>query len=98
LDLSDFMALRRDFAFLVDRSVEAASLVKAALGADRALVADVVVFDLYEGQGVPPGRKSVAIAATIQPRDKTLTEAEIEAVMAKIITEVTKKTGATLRG
>jgi phenylalanyl-tRNA synthetase beta chain len=98
LDLSDFMPLRRDFAFLVDRSVEAASIVRAALGADRALVADVAVFDLYEGQGVPPGRKSVAITATIQPRDKTLTDADIEAVMGKIIAAVTKKTGATLRG
>ena len=98
LDLSDLMPLRRDFAFIVDRAVEAGSIVKAAQGADRNLISRVTVFDIYEGQGVPPDKKSVAIAATIQPRDTTLTEAEIEVVMAKIITDVTKKTAAILRG
>ena len=98
LELPDFMPLRRDFAFLVDRSIEAGAIVKAALAGERALVSDAGVFDVYEGQGVPPEKKSVAITVTIQPRDKTLTDAEIEAVMGKIIAEVTKKTGAVLRG
>jgi phenylalanyl-tRNA synthetase beta chain len=98
LDLSDFMPLQRDFAFIVDRAVEAGAIVKAALGAERTLVTDVVVFDIYEGQGVAPGMKSVAITATIQPREQTLKDTEIEAVMGKIIADVSKKTGAVLRG
>ena len=98
LDLSGLMPLQRDFAFVVDRAVEAATIVRAAQAAEKALVTDVAVFDVYEGQGIPAGMKSVAIAATIQPRAGTLTDQDIEAVMARIIAEVTKKTGATLRG
>ena len=98
LELSEFMAVERDFAFIVDRSVKAADMVKAAEAADRALITDVCVFDVYEGAGIPEGRKSMAITVNLQPRDKTLTDAEIEAVAAKIIAEVTRKTGATLRG
>jgi phenylalanyl-tRNA synthetase beta chain len=98
LELSEFMPLDRDFAFLVDQKVLAGDVVKAAQAADRALITDVAVFDLYDGKGVPEGKKSLAIAVTLQPRDKTLTEAEIEAVSAKIIAEVSRKTGAILRG
>ena len=98
LELSEFMPVERDFAFIVDRSVKAADMVKAAEAADRALITDVGVFDVYEGAGIPEGRKSIAIAVTLQPRERTLTDAEIEAVAAKIIAEVTRKTGATLRG
>ena len=98
LDLAELMPLQRDFAFIVDNAVEAGDIVKAALGADRSLITDIVVFDVYAGQGVPEGKKSVAIAATIQPRDHTLTDAEIEVVAAKIVADVGKKTGAALRG
>ena len=98
LELSEFMALERDFAFIVDRSVKAADITKAAQAAERALITDVGVFDIYEGTGVPEGKKSVAISITLQPREKTLTDAEIEAVAAKVVAEVSKKTGATLRG
>jgi phenylalanyl-tRNA synthetase beta chain len=98
LDLAELMPLQRDFAFIVDRAVEAGDIVKAALGADRSLISDIVVFDVYAGQGVPDGKKSVAIAATIQPRDHTLTDAEIEVIASKIIADVVKKTGAALRG
>ncbi len=98
LEASDFMPLQRDFAFIVERAVEAGEIVRAAQGADKVLVTDVTVFDVYAGQGVPEGKKSVAIAATIQPRDKTLTDGDIEAVTAKIIAGVGRKTGAVLRG
>ncbi|WP_026605626.1 phenylalanine--tRNA ligase subunit beta [Methylocapsa acidiphila] len=98
LELSEFMPVLRDFAFLVDRSVQAADIVKAALAGERTLVSDVGVFDVYEGKGVPEGKKSVAISVALQPREKTLTESEIDAVAAKIIAEVGRKTGATLRG
>ena len=98
LDMSEFMALERDFAFIVDRSVNAADILRAAQSAERSLLAGVNVFDIYEGTGIPEGKKSVAISVTLQPREKTLTDAEIEAVAGKIVAEVTKKTGATLRG
>ncbi len=87
----------RDFAFLVDRKVTAADITRAAQAADKALIESVDVFDLYEGKGVPEGKKSLAIAVTLQPREKTLTDAEIEAVAKKIVDEVAKKTGAALR-
>jgi phenylalanyl-tRNA synthetase beta chain len=65
--------------------------------ADRALVSDVSVFDVYEGAGIGEGKTSIAVAVTLQPTDRTLTDAEIEAVSGKIVAEVTKKTGASLR-
>ncbi|WP_330084198.1 phenylalanine--tRNA ligase subunit beta [Methylocystis iwaonis] len=97
LDLSDLQPLSRDFAFIIDRSAPAGDLVKAVAGADKALITDVSVFDVYEGVGVPEGKKSVGVAVTLQPREKTLTDAEIEAVAQKIVAEASKKTGATLR-
>jgi phenylalanyl-tRNA synthetase beta chain len=97
LDLSGFQAVERDFAFLLDAAVPAADVVKAALGSDRALIESVTVFDVYEGQGVEPGRKSLAISVRLQPKDRTLTDADIEAVSSKIVASVTKATGAALR-
>ena len=97
LDLPELMPLERDFAFVVDESIRAADLLKAALGADRALIVDANIFDIYQGVGVPEGKKSVAIAITLQPREKTLTDADIEAVSARIVAEANKKTGAVLR-
>jgi phenylalanyl-tRNA synthetase beta chain len=96
--LSDFQPITRDFAFVVGRQVLAGDIVKAAQGAERQLIAGVDVFDVYEGTGIDPDKKSVAIAVTLQPTEKTLTDAEIEAVSAKIVGEVAKKTGAVLRG
>jgi phenylalanyl-tRNA synthetase beta chain len=98
LDMSDLMPLERDFAFIVDVTVQAGDILKAAQTADRALITGANVFDIYQGTGIPEGKKSVAISVTLQPREKTLTDTEIESVMQKIIAEVTKKTGASLRG
>ncbi|HYY85228.1 MAG TPA: phenylalanine--tRNA ligase subunit beta, partial [Beijerinckiaceae bacterium] len=97
LTLSDLQPLTRDFAFVVGRDVAAGDIVRAAQAAERQLVTGVEVFDVYEGAGIDPAKKSVAIAVTLQPTQKTLTEAEIEAVSAKIVAEVAKKTGAALR-
>jgi phenylalanyl-tRNA synthetase beta chain len=97
LELSPFQPVTRDFAFVVDRAVKAADIVRAAQNVDRKLTTGVTVFDLYEGQGIEPGKKSIAIAVTIQPRDKTMTDAEIDAVGAKIVAEVGKRTGGVLR-
>jgi phenylalanyl-tRNA synthetase beta chain len=98
LDLPSFQPVRRDYALLVDRAVKAGDIVKAAQSVDRKLIADVSVFDVYEGKGIEPGRKSVAIEVIIQPREKTLTDSEIEALGGRILAEIAKKTGATLRG
>jgi hypothetical protein len=97
LELSDLMPLSRDFAFVVEESVPAAEIVRAAIAAERGLIEDVLVFDLYRGPGAPEGKKSLAIEVTLQPREKTLTDAEIDAVSRKIIAAVTKATGASLR-
>ena len=97
LALSGLQPVRRDFAFVVPREVEAARIVKAAAGADRKLIAGVEVFDLFEGESIGAGNKSVAIEVTLQPTDRTMTDTEIEAVAAKIVADVTKATGASLR-
>jgi phenylalanyl-tRNA synthetase beta chain len=97
LELSSFQPVSRDFAFVVDRSIKAGDIVRAAQGVDKKLITSVTVFDVYEGKGIDDGKKSVAIAVTIQPRDKTLTDQEIDAVAARIVAEVTKKTGGALR-
>jgi phenylalanyl-tRNA synthetase beta chain len=81
----------------VGETVSAGDIVRAAESAERALVAKVGVFDVYRGEGVAEGAKSIAIHVTLQPRERTLTEAEIEAAISKIVAEVAKKTGATLR-
>jgi phenylalanyl-tRNA synthetase beta chain len=97
LDLSPFQPVERDFAFMVDRNVKAGDIVRAAQNADRKLITNVTVFDVYEGAGIDPDKKSVAIAVILQPRDKTMTDEEIDAVAAKIVSEVTKRTGGVLR-
>ncbi|MGE0037011.1 MAG: phenylalanine--tRNA ligase subunit beta [Xanthobacteraceae bacterium] len=98
LELSPFQPVERDFAFVVDRGVKAGDIVRTAQAVDRKLIAGVSVFDVYEGKGIDPGKKSIAIAVTLQPRDKTLTEQEIDAIGAKIVAEVGKRTGGVLRG
>ena len=98
LELSAFQPVSRDFAFIVDRKVAAGEIVRAAQGVDKKLITNVTVFDVYEGKGIDEDKKSIAIAVTLQPRDKTLTDQEIDAVAAKIVADVTKKTGGTLRG
>ncbi|WBU59828.1 phenylalanine--tRNA ligase subunit beta [Paracoccus albus] len=101
LDASALQAVERDFAFVVDKDVEALKLVNAAAGADKALIEDVRVFDQFTGDKAEAqmgaGKKSVAITARLQPRDKTLTDADIEAVSAKIVEKVAKAVGGVLR-
>jgi phenylalanyl-tRNA synthetase beta chain len=93
---SPFQAIERDFAFVVDAKIAAGEIVKAVRLADRTLIDSVEVFDIYEGKGVPEGQKSVAVAVRVQPKDATLTEAEIEALALKIVAAALK-IGATLR-
>jgi phenylalanyl-tRNA synthetase beta chain len=97
-ELPAFQPLRRDFAFLVDRAVPADAVIRAARGAERTLITSVSLFDLYDGEKLPAGKKSLAIEVVFQPRERTLTDAEIEAAAAKVVAAVAKATGATLRG
>ncbi|MFD0917316.1 phenylalanine--tRNA ligase subunit beta [Pseudahrensia aquimaris] len=98
LHLSPLQPVRRDFAFVVESAVEAASLLRAAKGADKKLITDVTVFDVFEGPSLGEGRKSIAIEVTLQPSDKSLTDEQIDAISTKVVENVTKTTGAELRG
>ena len=97
LELSDLQPLRRDFAFVVDDAVAAEQLIRAARGADKKLVVDVSLFDVFEGGALGGGKKSLAIEVTLQPVEKTLTDEEIDAVSKRIVAAIEKATGGTLR-
>ena len=97
LSISDLQAVERDFAFVVDQSVEAITLVNAAKGADKVLIEEVQVFDEFIGGSLAEGLKSLAFTVRLQPKDTTLKDLEIEAVSAKIVEKVSKATGGKLR-
>jgi phenylalanyl-tRNA synthetase beta chain len=96
-DLPAFQPVRRDFAFLVDEGVAAEALLRAARAADKQLIAEVALFDRYAGEKLPAGKVSLALQVTLQPREATLTDVQIEAVADRIVAAVVKATGATLR-
>ena len=98
LEPAPYPAVARDFAFVLDADVPADKVVRAAATADKALVRNVDVFDLYEGEGIGDGKKSLAISVTLQSADRTLTDAEIDAVADKIVAAIAKQTGGALRG
>jgi len=98
LKLSVFQPVERDFAFIVDRDLPAETLLRAARSVDRKLVSEIRLFDVYEGKGLPEGKKSLAISVTLQPQDATLTEAEIDGFSQRLVAQVEKATGGTLRG
>jgi len=98
LDLSNFQAVTRDFAFVVDKSVEAAALTRAAAAADKKLITGVSVFDIFEGASLGEGKKSIAIEVAIQPVERTLTDEDFETLAKAVIANVSKQTGGVLRG
>jgi phenylalanyl-tRNA synthetase beta chain len=98
LKLPPFQPVNRDYAFIVDSSINVSELIRAAKGVDKNLITDVNIFDVYSGKGVEEGKKSVALSVVLQPREKTLTDSEIEAVSKKIIENITTKVGGQLRG
>lgn len=99
LDAADLLPVRRDFAFVLDRSVAAGDVMRAAAGADRALIQDVAVFDVFSGGNLAEeGKKSLAIEVTLQPTVETLTDKDIDAVAQKVIAAVKKATGGEIRG
>lgn len=97
LKLEPLQPVSRDYAFLVDAKVNAEDIVRSAKSADKALITDAMIFDIYTGKGVEPGKKSVALAVTVQPRDKSLTVEELDSLSQKIIGAVIAKTGGVLR-
>ncbi|MER9390734.1 MULTISPECIES: phenylalanine--tRNA ligase subunit beta [unclassified Mesorhizobium] len=97
LELSAFQAVKRDFAFVVDKTVEAGALVRAALAADKKLITGVSVFDVFEGASLGAAKKSIAIEVSIQPVEKTLTDEDFEALAKRIVDNVGKQTGGLLR-
>lgn len=97
LELSPFQMVKRDFAFVVEKAVDAGSIIKAATSADRKLIAGVNVFDVFEGASLGEGKKSIAIEVLIQPTDKTLTDDDFDALTKKIVGNVEKTTGGVLR-
>lgn len=98
LELSPYQPVERDFAFVVAADTPAEKLLRAAKGADKQLITGVELFDVYSGKGIEEGKKSLAISVTLQPTQKTMTDEEIDAVAAKVVAQVAKATGGTLRG
>ena len=98
LNPSPFQPVKRDFAFIVDADVSAEKLLRAVKGADKALISGVALFDVYEGENVPDGKKSLAVDVTLQPTERTLTDEDLEAVSDKIVAVVAKNLGGELRG
>ncbi|KXF79200.1 phenylalanine--tRNA ligase subunit beta [Paramesorhizobium deserti] len=98
LALSNFQAVRRDFAFVVDKSVEAAAVIRAAGAADRKLITGIQVFDIFEGPALGEDKKSIAIEISIQPQERTLTDEDLEGLAKRVVESVGKQTGGVLRG
>ena len=98
LNMTSFQSVMRDFAFVVSTETDAQSLLRAAAGADKTLISDVRVFDIFEGPSLGEGKRSIAIEVELQPTDKTLTDEEISSVSERIVANVVKATGGSLRG
>lgn len=98
LELNPLQPLSRDFAFIVKDSVAADDVLRAAKSADKKLITDAQIFDVYAGKGVEQGYKSLALSVTIQPVEATLTDKELEELMMAVINAVGEKTGGVLRG
>jgi phenylalanyl-tRNA synthetase beta chain len=98
LTLSPFQPVQRDFAFIVDADTPAEEVIRSARTADKQLITDVTLFDVYQGEKVGEGKKSLAIKVTLHPQEKTLTDAQIDAVAKAVVDKVGKDTGGVLRG
>lgn len=98
LILSGLQSVKRDFSFVMDKDKEATAIIRAAMGADKKLITNVTIFDIFEGASIGEDKKSVAIEVTLQPTEKTLTDEEIDAISAKVIENIEKSVGGTLRG
>jgi len=97
LKLEPLQPVKRDFAFILDKEIPAEKLLRAVRGADKKLIREVILFDSYEGKGIPDNKKSLAIAVTLQPTGSSLTEDELEALSNKIVSQVEKQLSGQLR-
>ena len=97
LELSPYQPVRRDFAFVLEADVAAEKVLRAVKGADRQLITEISLFDVYQGERLGEGKKSLAVSITIQPVARTMTDEEIEALAAKVVAAVEKHTGGVLR-
>lgn len=98
LTISALQPVKRDFAFVMDKGVQSSAVLRAANGADKKLISEVRVFDLFEGASIGEDKKSMAIEVTLQPTDKSLTEEQIEAISTKVVENIGKTVGGVLRG
>ena len=94
---SDYQKSERDFAFIVNKEVNAQDLINAVSSVDQNLLSNIKIFDVYEGDNIPENQKSIAISVTIQPSEKTLNENDLEKINNLIIKSVENKTGAKIR-
>ena len=94
---SDYQKSERDFAFIVNKNLNAQDLINVISSVDESLVKNVKVFDVYEGENIPENHKSIAISVTIQSSEKTLNEADLDQINNLIIKTVENKTGAKIR-
>ena len=97
LNLASLQKVERDLAFVVSADISADLVVAAARTADKILIKEVRVFDVFSGGNLKADQKSMAITVVLQPRDRTLTDVEIDDVTGRVIDKVARKTGATLR-
>ena len=97
MEVTDLQSITKDFAFILNRDIAAGDVIKAASNADKKLISNVTLFDIFEGDSIGADKKSLAIEVTLQPKKQTLTDKDIEAVMGKVIAAVEKKTGGELR-
>ena len=95
--VSDFQKSERDFAFIIDKSFKSQELIEIILNVDQELIRDVNIFDVYEGENIPTGKKSIALNVIIQSMTKTLNDKDLEKVNKLIIDTVENKTGAKIR-
>jgi len=95
--VSDYQKVVRDFAFVIDEKYSSGEIISLVKKIDKELIKNVKIFDVYQGENITPGKKSIAFSVTLEPKDKTLSEKDIEGVSKKIISIVQEKTGATLR-
>ena len=92
-----FQKVERDFAFIVEKKIKSKIIVDLINKEENTLISEINIFDLYEGEGIPQGKKSIAISIVLQPKYKTLKDSEIELICKRIISSVVKNTGAVLR-
>lgn len=97
LEFSDYQAVKRDFAFLVDKHIEVEQIYRLVSQTDKKLIKEISIFDIYQGKNIAEGQKSVAFSVALQAQDHTLTENEIDSVSNKIIEAISANLGGILR-